>query len=449
MARGLRLGGGLAPFIKTNSGRDRVRGMRRGDFMAAIIDYQNVVRRFNAVFARVVRENVDAVAAKKELSARRTAALVEFNKNTDGMFSAVFRFREENFHSELLRKILDPHTPETGDKRFLAAFMELLGHINPSIPRHDFSDAVRVERETERIDILIYDETHAVIIENKINNAPDQPNQLARYYQAVQGMGKKVIAVVYISQFEECEPPLDDYDDAYQKFVPHIKSSLVVLPAVNRCTGKNDIANGFIAQCVNCADANSPQNYMVSQYAKLLKTIEGASKMTAAIDREFITEFYKDKESIETIENIADVWDKRDELLGSILRQPLWEKLKSELGFYEEEGEEWVHSLFCDISDNLYIVLYSDPSDNELHLGFWYASTVIKAKAKKESMEKVLNNVLTEAFAENDYWGEESHPEWLTKQFLPGEYKAPIAEIEAYFIDRCKKLIAAANELDL
>ena len=415
--------------------------------MAAIIDYQNVVRRFNAVLARVVRERVDAVAAKKELSARRTAALVEFNKNTDGMFSAVFRFREENFHSELLRKILDPHTPETGDKRFLAAFMELLGHINPSIPRHDFSDAVRVERETERIDILIYDETHAVIIENKINNAPDQPNQLARYYQAVQGMGKKVIAVVYISQFEECEPPLDDYDDAYQKFVPHIKNSLVVLPAVNRCTGKNDIANGFIAQCVNCADANSPQNYMVSQYAKLLKTIEGASKMTAAIDREFITEFYKDKESIETIENIADVWDKRNELLDSILRQPLWEKLKSELSFYEKEGEEG--SLFSDISENLHVAFYSNPSDNELHLGFCYESTVIKAKAKKASMEEVLNNVLPEAYFEEVYdWGDPNSG-WLTKKFLPGGYKAPIAEIEAYFIDRCKKLIAAAKELGL
>ena len=417
--------------------------------MTQIIDYQSVVSQFNAVLARVVRESAGAIAAKKELSERRTAALVEFDKNNDSMFSAVFRFREENFHSELLRKILDPNTPETGDKRFLAVFMKLLIQINPSIPQHDFSAAVQVERETEHIDILIYDETHAVIIENKINNAPDQPNQLARYYQAVQGMGKKVIAVVYIPQFEDCEPPLDDYDEAYQKLVPQITNSLVVLPAVNRRTGKNDIANGFIAQCINCADTNNPQNYMVSQYAKLLKTIEGASKMTEAIDREFITEFYKDKKSIETIENIADVWDRRNELLGSVVRPPLWERLKSELGFYEEEGEEWMYSLFCDISENLYIAFYSDPNDNELHLGFWYESAIIKAKAKKDSMAEALNNVLPEEYFGEVYDWDDPNGGWLTKQFWPGEYKAPPAEIEAYFIDRCKKLIAAAKELGL
>jgi hypothetical protein len=416
--------------------------------MTKIADYHNLASRFNEVLARVLRWYADFIAAKNELAKKRIAAIAEFNRNTDNMFSAVFKFKQENFHSELLRGFLDPNTPQTGDKRFLAVFMELLSKINPAVISHRFSDAVKVERETERIDILIHDETHAVIIENKINNAPDMPNQLARYYQSVEGMGKKVAAVVYIPKFEGCEPPLDDYDEAYQKFVPKIKDKLVVLPSVNRHTNKNDIANGFIAECVNLADKNSPRQHLVSQYAKLLKTMEGESKMTEAIDREFITEFYKDKKSIETIENIADVWDRRNELLSSVLRAPLWEKLKTKLGFYEEEGEEWNYSLFCDISDNLYVVFYADPNDNELHLGFWYESAKIKSKAKKDLMTEALNTALPEAYFGDYDWGEE-FPEWLTKQFWAGEYKAPPAEIEAYFIDRCKKLIAAAKELGL
>jgi hypothetical protein len=416
--------------------------------MVQMSDYQTVVSQFNKVLRRVISESVDAVALKNAWSEQRTAVLAEFEKNIDNMFSPIFKFRQENFHSELLRRILDPHTPETGDKRFLTVFMEMLMQINPSIPKHDFSGTVTVERETEHIDILISDDTHAVIIENKINNAPDQPNQLARYYQSVEGMGKKVIAVVYIPQFEDCEPPLDNYDEAYQNLIPKIKDKLVVLPAVNRRTGKNDIANGFITECVNCADVHSPQNY-ISQYAKLLKTIEGESKMTEAIDKEFITEFYKEKKSIETIENIADVWGKREELLGSVMRTPLWERLKTELGFYEQEGEDWMYSLFCDISDNLYIVFYSDPNDNELHLGFWYENTVIKAKAKKDLMAEALNKVLPKAYFEAVYDWDDPNGGWLTKQFYPGEYKEPIEKIENYFIDCCKKLIAAAKELNL
>ena len=160
--------------------------------MTTIIDYQNLAHRFDARLTALLHDAAACIASKKEWSEKRNAILSEFYKSNDNIFSSVFKFRVENFHSELLRRILDPNTPETGDRCFLDAFMKVLEKTNSKITEHQFSASVQVEREKKGIDILIYDETHAVIIENKINNAIDQPNQLARYYQAVEDMQKKL-----------------------------------------------------------------------------------------------------------------------------------------------------------------------------------------------------------------------------------------------------------------
>lgn len=406
----------------------------------------------NNILTQILHDNICFIESLHSLTEKRNAKLAEFNKNNDNMFSAVFKFKLENFHSEILRRILDPATPETGDERFLNLFVDTLIKINPNVKRHNFTANVHVEceasgsREEGRIDIYIYDDDYAVIIENKINQAQDQPNQLAKYLKAAKAQKKEVIAVVYIPKFEDCEPPLDSYDEPYKEFVPEINEKLVVLPAINRRNGKNDIANGFITQCVNLTDINSPQNYMLSQYAKLLKTIEGDSKMTESIDREFIEEFYKDKKNIGRAECIASVWENREALLGGILRKPLWDKLKSELSFYEPEA----YTLYFDISDKLRLVFYSEPDTPEMHIGFLIDENFIDKNHKdnKLVLNEKLNDILRGPYFIDSKWDAE-YKNWFTKKFCYGEYKDTLDEIQNYFLNHCKALADAAKALKL
>ncbi|MCL2072690.1 MAG: PD-(D/E)XK nuclease family protein [Marinilabiliaceae bacterium] len=71
-----------------------------------------------------------------------------------------------------------------------------------------YSKEINLKIETERnangrrIDILVSwldgNKKHAVIIENKLNNAPNQPNQLNDYYNAIVSEGYEVDKVVYM-----------------------------------------------------------------------------------------------------------------------------------------------------------------------------------------------------------------------------------------------------------
>jgi hypothetical protein len=85
----------------------------------------------------------------------------------------------ENAHSRILRKLL--MFPETmvGKTRYpvLELFLKYLGH--------PFADLELIKpvitAEEARIDLLIRDRDYSIIIENKINGAVDQDEQLQRY----------------------------------------------------------------------------------------------------------------------------------------------------------------------------------------------------------------------------------------------------------------------------
>jgi hypothetical protein len=48
------------------------------------------------------------------LSEKRDIILKEYENGKDNIFSSVFKFRLENFHSEMLRQILDKNEPSSG-----------------------------------------------------------------------------------------------------------------------------------------------------------------------------------------------------------------------------------------------------------------------------------------------------------------------------------------------
>ena len=83
---------------------------------------------------------------------------------------------EVNLHSRFLYELLNPKASHGMGSAFLAFFAEII-----EAPTLNY-DSVQVFREHANIDILIQDNQHAIVIENKIY-ANDQYKQLKRYYE--------------------------------------------------------------------------------------------------------------------------------------------------------------------------------------------------------------------------------------------------------------------------
>jgi hypothetical protein len=405
-----------------------------------IDDYNNLARSFGDVLSRIISDHKDLIFSKEGVSEKRKAIIKEHKQNNDNLFSSIFKFRLENFHSEMLSRILDKNTGDTGNAQYLKIFQDILCRINPALKQHGFDDKASVEREygrkkeNGRIDIFIHDDTHAIIIENKINYAPDQPNQLAKYLRCVKSEGKEVVAIVYMPLYKSSFPPLDDYDDAYKDYIDEIKEKLVVLPALDVDYPEKDMAHGFLGACLELPGNTEKQKYFLLQYVKLLKSIEGVGKMTAEIDMEILAGLYKDKKSISTMENIAEIWGSRESLLGGLIQKPAREKLIRDFGFSVDEEDE--NGIYKEINDQFMLCYCSSPDDNLIYVGFW-SNGKLTGNGRK-ILEEALD-ILPEAyFGKPTDW--EDPQTWLVKRFRIGEYKEPLVDIVDYLTGRYKAL---------
>jgi hypothetical protein len=398
-------------------------------------DYKQLLDNFSSSIDGVIKNHLQLVWSIDPLNERREIILDDYKKSKDNLFSSIFKYRLENFHSQMLKNILNPDTKEIGNRIYLELFIDCLKEIKPEIEVHKFSENITVECEVGRIDIFICDEKYGIIIENKINLAPDQPNQLARYLRYAKQNNKEVMAIVYIPLYNNHIPPIDEYDEEFKEYVEEINQKLVILPALDIKKSTNDIAHGFLEKCINVVHNTEKQTFILTQYSKLLKTLQGEQEMTIDVDMDLLKELYKDKKSIVIAENITDIWDNRDRLLGGLLKETIWNRLVNELGFQVDREDE--NGLYKEVGENIFICFCSDPSDNLYYFGFW-SNGNIKGKLK-DSLTEILNeDTFSGYFSEIIDWDDPK--KWLIKQFYISEYKEPLKEISDYFIERYKIL---------
>lgn len=142
-------------------------------------------------------------------------------------------YYRENFHSDILREILDPKSSHGEGNVFLQEFLKYLEEVCEGgdrqsqaellrQARNEINEDVRVIREEGRIDILIEGvfksgEKWRIIVENKINGAVDMPRQLPRYLDYYWQDGcrdRTVIAIVYLkASSDSVEPSHNNWDD--------------------------------------------------------------------------------------------------------------------------------------------------------------------------------------------------------------------------------------------
>ena len=121
------------------------------------------------------------------------------------VFSALNMCSDEvRLHSRLLATLLNPKANHGLENEFLKSFLTALGlpedyitYCKEQIVERPIGEVT--ETTGGRIDIILEDREHAVIIENKIY-AGDQPNQLLRYHNyGVKTFGENNFKLVYLT----------------------------------------------------------------------------------------------------------------------------------------------------------------------------------------------------------------------------------------------------------
>lgn len=264
--------------------------------------------------ASVQKERFERVKLLLETSAVRQVCEAYRDdqlKRLEGLGLNIFtivsgRYYQENFHSDILAAFLDREKPHGGGTAYFRRFIEFLKTCPgcpADLPDADAFGEYETGREQGRIDVSIRGKAinssrpKAIIIENKINNAVDQPNQLPRYYADL-SKDFDVAAVVYLSLCGDKAPDMANWSGEDKDIKDIIGNKLVRVAAFtkdktpNLRTGTKDetpnLRTGWIKPCVADAANMDAMDAMVilRQYGKLLQYL-GADVMNNKVMEDF------------------------------------------------------------------------------------------------------------------------------------------------------------------
>lgn len=214
-------------------------------------------------------------------------------------------YYRENFHSDVLRVLLNPNTPHGEGGKYLQLFLRFLKSHNLSLNEADYQSA-DVTREEGRIDVLIKDDTSmkAIILENKINDAGDTHRQLPSYLQFVTGKGYTCEAIIYLRLHQYGEPDTTDWTKDEVAMVGALRR-IVNAYTDDEETGAS-LFHGWIVKCHKAAE-NADAKYLFKHYAALIKQLA-----REAIPKQTMKQFYElmlDVDKFRTAETLSTMLD--------------------------------------------------------------------------------------------------------------------------------------------
>ncbi|RXM44172.1 PD-(D/E)XK nuclease family protein [Flavobacterium sp. YO64] len=199
--------------------------------------------------------------------------LNRFNLFTISSYNAYL----ENFHSDVIKLLLDPQERHGHRTVFFELFLDYLISLGGRIDKSHYA-LCELTRERGNIDIWIKDPAskRSIIIENKINNAGDMENQLENYYNYAHRFGFQVDAVVYITLNGNKNAPWTDNLDLNSKILN-----------ISAFKNNHDLCQGWLEKCYETA-ADEHSRSFIFQYLKLIKHLS-----QHGMDREIKEDFYK------------------------------------------------------------------------------------------------------------------------------------------------------------
>ena len=167
-------------------------------------------------------------------------------------------YYRENFHSDVIRAILDPRSGHGEGVLFLEKFVKFISAeaktdvLAKALREVVVNDSVEVVREEGRIDVKIKSESPkwTIIVENKINGAGDMERQIPRYIEQCRERGENVVAVVYITASVKGLPSQDGWkvnDDIM------VEPLLVPVIGYSETQSVRNLAEDWIGPCALAA----------------------------------------------------------------------------------------------------------------------------------------------------------------------------------------------------
>lgn len=366
---------------------------------------KNIINSIQKLKENYKKSVLKLVSSCEALSNEIRNIRIEYQFDSDlgfNFFTSISDFYyRENFHSDILKNILDPRTQVIGDKKYLDEFLELLRKANNKIEIPSFNSKTRVEREKGNkkgyVDLLIYDDENAIIIENKINNAPDTENQLGKYVKYVkEEMDLNVVAIVYLILTPGKYPNLN-YDDDYIEYVSEIKEKLIILSAINT-KNQMDLSHDYFKTNEKEIE-NATSKVYFKEYMRLLKYL-GGRIMTRELEKEMVKELFLDIERIKTIKEMVNVWENRSSLLSELIMDLIITKNN-----YFKHNVLYNNEILKKIDNDVSIGIgYDDGAkDFPLYYGF------VNNGKNSEKLEKILQNNFFDynskvEIKSNQYW---------------------------------------------
>ena len=172
-------------------------------------------------------------------------------------------YYRENFHSDLIAFFLNPNQNHGYGSLGIELFLELIAKQGGwKIDSSYYQDAI-VERELGRIDILIKDDysKHAILIENKINDAGDMDRQIPRYCDILEKQGYTIDAAIYLPMLKYKTPDKSTWEESDFRWL----SKIVIIPAVsasNELSLTKDWLEPIAEQCKNSNVASTLRQYV-------------------------------------------------------------------------------------------------------------------------------------------------------------------------------------------
>lgn len=370
------------------------------------------------------------------------ARRVEREKQGDffNVFNTIgLRTEEVRLHSAFIAELLNPNGSHGLSNLFLQAFFKRIGVSCDYVQGAkgvitERYIGLKTKKEGGRVDIIIEDGNHALIIENKIY-AEDQENQLLRYYNYGKKQFPNGFELVYLT-LDGDEPDKKSLD---KKVFPFKQISY-----------KKEIVE-WLDECVEIASEKPLAKAVIIQYRELVKQITNTD-MDTQYEEELLDLIVKPDNAIAMSQLLAleDEWFPR--LLETYIWNPLKEYATSKnmvIGIDTDSGYEtgaWIYKeewKFC----GLFVWTESKRFWSEMFICISYYEAPGRCKIKKKDFQQ-LDCLEKEPDADCPY-GREYLPNSLSNWEPSITDKIVSKEVVNYIIDKFDQILNEIEQKDI
>ena len=310
----------------------------------------------------------------------------------------------ENAHSRILAKLLQQQEPTSKRHEILESFIKFI--IEKHYNKVDFHKikikSPLITQEKERIDLWIRDFDYAIVFENKVAWASDQPNQLERYIDVTKEYGFKnkeeQIYVLYLSPTYDKEPNQQTWGSYYNSDI--YKNRYLKL------SFKDDILQWLKNNVL--PNVQIKDKYLSSAIEQYIDHLEGVFSLRAInnnMNME-LQEFIKKELNligIETEKSIDIVLSKKQEMINAINQL---DQLRKQI--IAQHFQEWGKLLKTDFPNHEIVRNWNNP-DTHINVGvkfnfegnpfstsieYWYKGNIIYYGIGKHHATQEKNSAL-------------------------------------------------------